>query len=308
MKYNHLSGLVAATFTPFNQSGDLDLDKIKPYAEHLISKNITGIFVCGTSGEGLLLTVEERQKVLEAWMPYQGELKIIAHVSATSYKDSVALAAHANHVKVDAIGCMGPCYLPPKGVSELVAFNQKIAEQAVDIPYYYYHLPGVSNVHIKMNAFLKMAGKVIPNLVGIKFTSFDLMDMQECILMENGRYNILHGHDEILLSGLAAGAKGGVGTSFNLIPDLYHDIMNAFDNRDFEKARRLQLRSIEFVKLMLKYENSVVATKAMFKLAGLDLGQCRLPLRNLSIEENQSLERDLKELDFFNTMKICGNK
>src|SRR5690606_40319352 len=135
-------------------------------------------------------------------------------------------------------------------------------EVELQAPYYYCHLPNVSGVNVKVNEFLIIANGVIPNLTGIKFTSFDLMDMQECILLENGRYNIMHGHDEILLSGLAAGARGGVGTSFNLIPEVYKGIMDSYSSGDMEVARALQLRSVEFVKLMLKYENSVVSTKA----------------------------------------------
>lgn len=305
MNKNHINGLIAATFTPYNERGELDLQKIQPYAEHLISRHIKGVFICGTSGEGLLLTVKERMKVLEAWMPYQNKLTIIPHISATSYKDSIELSIHASNIGVDAIGCMGQCYLPPKQVHELVEINKIIAGSAPNIPYYYYHLPGVSGVNIKMNAFLKEASKEIPTLVGIKFTSADLMDMQECILLENGRFDILHGHDEILLSGLAAGSTGGVGTSYNLLPDLYQKIILAFQTGDFISARKWQLRAIDFVKIMLKYENSIVSTKAMFKIAGLDLGPCRLPLRNLTKNEYQLLERDLKELDFYNDIKIC---
>lgn len=305
MNINHIEGLIAAVFTPFDKYGELNLKIIDDYARHLINKGLTGVFVCGTSGEGLLMSVEERQNVLEAWMPYQDRLTIIAHVSSTNYKDSIKLAKHAQKIGVDAIACMGPCYLPPQRVEELVAFNKLIANAVSGTPYYYYHLPGVSGVKVKMNAFLKLAYHEIPNLIGIKFTSSDLMDMQECILLEEGKYDILHGHDEILLSGLAAGARGGVGTSFNLIPELYHGIINAFANGEMELARKLQLRSVDFVKLMLKYENSVVSTKAMLNLAGLDLGPCRLPLRNLTDIEYRSLEEQLKVLGFFNSMTIC---
>src|SRR5690606_6689009 len=149
---------------------------INYYANYLISKSSNGVFVCGTSGEGLLLPVEERKKLLEAWMPFQDKLKIIAHVSTTNYVESSALAKHAEEIGVDAIGCMGPCYLPPKNPEELVEFNRIIALSAPDTPYYYYHLPLVSGVNIKMNEFLKKAAPRIPNLNGIKFTSPDLMD------------------------------------------------------------------------------------------------------------------------------------
>lgn len=305
MSRNHIKGLIAATFTPFDGNGELNLEVIDVYAQHLIGKGLKGVFVCGTSGEGLLMSVKERQRVLEAWMPYQDQLKIIAHVSATSYKDSARLAAHAQDTGAYAVACMGPCYLPPQRAEELVGFNKMVAGAADRTPYYYYHLPNVSGVRVKMNLFLRLAKDEIPNLAGIKFTSSDLMDMQECILMDGGKYDILHGHDEILLSGLSAGATGGVGTSFNLIPELYLSIIDAYNMGEMEAARKLQMRSVEFVKLMLKYENSVVSTKAMLRIAGLDLGPCRLPLRNLTDGEYNALEEELKTLGFLNTMAIC---
>lgn len=305
MEQCHINGLIAPTFTPFTPDGALNLEVIDQYAHYLIHKGVDGIFVCGTSGEGLLLSVSERKEVLEAWMPYQKDLKIIAHVAATSYIDSVDLAAHAQSVEVNAVACMGPSYLPPESVEELVAFNELVARVANKTAYYYYHIPSVSKVQVKMHKFLKAARYRIPNLKGIKFTSHDMMDMQECILLDGGEYNILHGHDEVLLSGLTAGVRGGVGTSFNIIPQIYRKMMTAFDAGDLEYARELQLRSIEFVKIMLKYENSVVSTKAMLNLAGLDLGPCRLPLRNLRDDEIKMLEEDLKRLNFFDTIVIC---
>src|SRR5690606_19008340 len=123
MNNTHFTGLIAATFTPFDLSGDLNLKVIDPYANYLISKGINGIFVCGTSGEGLLMSVDERKRLLEAWMPFQDQLKIIAHVATPNYVESSALARHAAKVGVDAIGCMGPCYLPPKDPEELIGFN-----------------------------------------------------------------------------------------------------------------------------------------------------------------------------------------
>ncbi len=299
MEKFQLTGLIAPVFTPFDQSGNLNVKAIERYANYLISKDMKGVFVNGTSGEGLLMSVKERKQLLEAWMPFQSSLKIIAHISTTNYVESSDLAKHAAGVGADAVSCMGPCYLPPKGVEELVAFNAIVAASVPETPYYYYHLPPVSGVHVKMNEFLKLAGARIPNLAGIKFTSPDIMDMQECLLMDNKKYDILHGHDGLFLSGLSAGVAGGIGTAYNLISELFHNIMHAFKKGDMETARKLQLRGVHYLKVMHKYENSVVSTKAMLNVLGLELGPCRLPLKNLTKNEIDNLEKDLKALEFF---------
>lgn len=302
-KFND-NGMIAPVFTPFDSKGRLNVEPIGRYAEYLVSQGIRGVFVSGTSGEGLLMSVEERKQLLEAWMPYQSNLKIIAHIATTNYVESSSLARHAGDLGVDAISCMGPCYLPPKDVEELIGFNSIVASSAPKVPYYYYHLPPVSGVHLKMSEFLKVAGPRIPNLKGIKFTSPDIMDMQECISMENQKYTILHGHDGLFLNGLVAGASGGIGTAYNLVPNVFHKIVGAYESGDLNTARENQLLIIEYLKVMHKYVNSVVSTKAMLNSLGLELGPCRLPLKNLSATEIKNLEKDVKELDFFTANKL----
>ena len=237
-------------------------------------------------------------------MPYQSNLKIIAHVATPNYTESSILAKHAGELGVDAISCMGPCFLPPKDIEELVGFNSIVAASAPDTPYYYYHLPPVSGVHAKMSEFLKVAAPRIPNLKGIKFTSPDIMDMQECITMENQKYSILHGHDGLFLNGLLAGASGGIGTAYNLVPNVFLKIVKAFENGDLDTARGCQLSIIQYLKVMHKYVNSVVSTKAMLNILGLEMGPCRLPLKNLSTSEIKNLEKDVKALGILETNSI----
>ncbi|WP_236978056.1 dihydrodipicolinate synthase family protein [Membranihabitans maritimus] len=300
-----IKGLIVPTFTPLDSRGELKLEMIDRYARYLVSIGVDGVFICGTTGEGLLLSVEERQKILEAWMLHSNNLTVIVHISSTSYKDSIRLASHAKTIGVDAIACMGPCYFPPNGVSELVEFNKRIAYSAPEIPYYYYHIPSVSRVDLPMVQFLSKVEDEIPNFCGIKFTSKNLVDFQECIRLENYKFDILNGNDEYFLNGMLYGVEGSIGTSFNFIPQLYLDIKEAFENNDIKGALDYQARAIDFVKLMLKYENAIVSSKAIFKIMGLDLGPCRLPLRNLTDVENRSLEADLKVLGFFNSISTC---
>ncbi len=307
MKDNRFTGLIVATFSPFDPKGNLYPDGIRDYAGYLISKGVSGVFVCGTSGEGLLLSVSERKELLEAWMPYQKHLKIIAHVSTPNYVEASVLARHAGQVGVDAIACMGPCYLPPKDPEELVEFNRIVAASAPDTAYYYYHMPLVSGVHIKMNQFLKKIGDRIPNFSGIKFTAPDMMDMQECILMDGGKYDILHGSDGIFLSGLTAGAIGGIGTSVNIIPEVFLEIIQAYEAGRIEEARELQMQAVGVLKILHKYGGSVVSTKAILNMMGFELGPCRLPLKNLSGNELLELKDELNAIGFFDRLKYAEN-
>lgn len=302
-KYSKIEGLIAPVFTPMKDNGDITSEIIPRYAEDLKSKGLTGIFVSGSTGEGMLLTTEERKIITEAWAPYaSSDFKFIVHVGSTSYRQSQELAAHASDNGAWAISCMGPAFLQPKTAGDLVEFCRQVASAAPEIPFYYYHIPMRSGVDISMVEFLKEGGKVIPNLAGIKFTHTNFMEMQQCIALENGRFDITHGPDESLLCGLAIGVKGAIGTSYNFIPGLYFDIIKSFNEGDILTARKLQQVSVKICVIMAKYRAGIVAGKAMEKMAGIDCGKCRAPLRSLNTTEYKNMKVELEEAGFFNLL------
>lgn len=298
MEKTKIKGLVAPSVTPMDRHGEINLASVDAYAEFLIKRGVQGVFLCGTTGESLYLDNDERKREAEAWMPYADRLKILVHVGSTSYKMAADLAEHAQRIGAHAISAMGPCFLPPKRAQELVAFNKLIAAKAPGIPYYYYHIPGTSGVNVNMVDFLTLADREIPTLAGIKYTSYNSMEMQECIDFGDRRYDILHGHDETLLTGLVLGATGGIGTSYNLSSPLYNRLIAAFEQGDLEKAVALQAEAVKFIKLMIKYVNSVVSIKAMLNIMGVDCGPVRLPLQSLTADEMKTLEGEMKQFDW----------
>ncbi len=293
----HLTGLIAAPYTAMNKDFSINLDIIEKQAESLITNGISGAFICGTTGEGLSLTIEERMKIAERWVSVaKGRLIIIVHVGHTCLHDSMALAAHAKKIGADAIASIGPCYFKPNTVSALISFCAEIAKSAVDLPFYYYHIPSFSGVKLMMIDFLK--NENIPNLAGIKFSHEDLMDFCQCLNLDNGKYDMLFGKDEILLSALVLGAKGAVGSTYNFSAPLYHLIMTACSAGDMETAQMEQCRAVNMVDILIKY-GGITAGKAIMKMIGIDCGPVRLPLQNLSQTQYESLYEDLKQIGFF---------
>ena len=298
--FKRLEGLITAVFTPFHEDGSINPDIIPEYAAMLKRRGVAGVFVNGSSGEGVLMSNPERMKIAEAWKAQVGEdLRLIIHVGSTSVEMSKELAAHAAALGADAISCMAPPFLSTSDVDVMIDYCRQVAANASDLPFYYYHLPVATGAHLKVHKLLERGSKVIPNLVGVKYTYTDFMDMHQCIALENGRFDVLHGHDEILLNGLVLGVKGGIGTTYNFAPEIYRAIMDAYARHDLEAARRHQRVSIRLVDIMLKYVNAIVGGKAILKFAGIDCGPCRTPLRNLSVGELGSLEEELKEAGLF---------
>lgn len=300
--YQRLTGLIAATFTPFDEMGRVNLSAIEKYAEMIAKSPIKGVFVCGTTGESLSLTTQERKDVLNQWIASaKGRFKVIAHVGSNSFMEAIDLATHAAASGADAIGAMAPCFFKPGTVADLVAFFKPIAASASEIPFYYYNMPSMTGVSLSVTEFLVEGKKCMPNLMGVKFTHNNLMEMSECMTLENGAFEVLHGYDEVLIAGLSFGVVAGVGSTYNYIPQVYQGILDAMKEGDIEKARQLQQQSIEIVNIIIKYGGGVRGGKAIMNLIGIDCKDCRLPITPFSDEEYKALKEDLEKLVFFNT-------
>jgi N-acetylneuraminate lyase len=302
-KFQKIKGLIAAVFTPFKGDGMINVDAIPSYAKRMKGQGLAGVFVNGSTGEGMLLSVQERKALAEKWAPFGDDnFKVIVHVGSTSVEIAKDLASHSQSIGAYAIASMAPNFFPSSDVNVIADYCRQVAASAPNIPFYYYHLPTATGTHIKVHELLEKASGMIPNLAGVKFTHTDFMDMHQCIAMENQRFDVLHGHDEILINGLVLGIQGAIGTTFNFIPGVYHAIMKAYANNDTKSALEYQMKSIRIVNIMLKYVNAIVGGKAIMNLTGIDLGSCRTPLRNLTSVELLCLKDELTNAGFFDLL------
>lgn len=300
MEIRKIEGLIVPVFTPLNASDEVDYAIIEKYARYIKKRNVQGVFVCGSSGEGMLLTIDERKRVAEAWAPYISDnFKLLVHISAANYKDARDLAIHAKDCGAFAISSMGPVFLQPKTVEDLVGYCSKIASAVPVLPFYYYHIPLRTNVNFRMIDFLKSAEEAIPNLAGLKFTNNNMMDMLQCIKYNSGKFDILHGPDEIFLCGLVIGAKGGISTTFNFISEVFRRIMDLFNQGKIDEAAGLQYFVSNTIDIISKFGGGIVAGKAIMELIGIPCGQCRLPLPQFPPESLKKMEEELAAINFF---------
>ena len=297
-----LTGLISAPFTPMNEDGSVNVGKIKDFADYVIaSKCVDGVFICGTTGESASLTTAERKTIAEEWMKHSGnKLKIIVHVGGTSMFQSVELARHAQEIGTYAIGSIAPFFFKPDNVEDLVQYFKPIAAGADKLPFYYYNMPSISGVSLSVPEFLIRGKEVIPTLRGVKFTHNNLMEMQQCVQLNNGEFDILHGFDEILITGLSIGVQGAVGSTYNYVPYIYKGIMKAMTENDLAEARRLQYESVKILDVVIRHGGGVRGGKAVMKLAGVDRGQCRLPISPVNDEELEEIRQELQSTLFFN--------
>ena len=294
-----IEGLIAAAFTAFYEDGSLNLDIVPALVDKLVNEGVKGIFVCGSNGEGPNMTTEERMKVAEAFVKAADRrLLIIVHVGHSSIAESRILAAHAAEIGADAFSSVAAFYFKPVSVQNLVDCMVEIAAAAPDLPFYYYHIPHLTGVNMDMIEFLQLAGGLIPNLAGIKYTSSAIQEYQACLNFEQGRFDILYGLDELLLPALSVGALGAIGSTYTFAAPLYIKTAAAFNRGDLTGARDQHAYMVEVIRILLKYP-PIPAQKAIMKMLGWDFGPCRLPLTTLSQEDFDKFYKELDELSFF---------
>jgi len=299
---NHLSisGLVAATHTPFHSDGSLNLAIVEKQAEHLIATGVHYAFIGGTTGESSSLTLEERRALAVRWMeitPGSG-LNVIVHAGANCLADARDLAAQAQQLGALAISALAPSYFKPGSVAALVGCMAEIAAAAPELPFYYYEIPVLTGITLSPSQFLAAAAERIPNLAGIKFTSSNLMEYQLCRNFREGSFDIPFGFDEMMLGALALGATGAVGSSFNFAAPIYNRLIAAFQKGDLAAARAEQMRSVRVIQLLAS-RGYMGAAKSVMRMLGVDVGPARLPNGSLSADEAATLRHDLNTLGFF---------
>jgi N-acetylneuraminate lyase len=283
-----------------HQDGNINYERIPDLARAFITNGLSGVFVAGTTGEGMSLSQEERKKLAEAWRDAVDlDFAVIVHVGHNSLADSEALARHAEEeIGAEAIALVPPSYHKPAEMADMVDYAVRVAKQAPETPVYYYHIPGMSGVAFEMYKLLPLLEKSVPKFAGLKFSADDLMDYGQCLNYKDGKYNILFGRDENMLAGLSLGATGFVGATYNVAAPLYLQIIDAFQKQDLETARRLQGQSREMVGTMDKY-GFIPALKATMQFLKLDAGPLRLPQRTLRDDLANALYNDLHRIDFF---------
>ena len=302
-----IKGLINAPFTPMLKNGDVNYSAVPAYAAMLAKNGLKGVFINGSSGEGHMLTKEERIKLAEAWMAAAPEgFKVIVHVGSSCLKDSVELAAHTASIGAWGTGSMAPPFPKIGRIEELVKYCETIAAAAPGLPFYFYHIPALNGVYLPMVELLKAVDGRIPNFAGIKYTYESCYEYNQCMLYGGGKFDMLHGQDETQLSSLVmGGAKGCICGTTNYNGREHVLIHKCWEEGDIEGAREHQNFSQAVINIICRYPGgNITAGKRIMKLIGLDLGPNRVPYRNLTDADEAEMKGLLEEIGFFEKCNI----
>lgn len=290
-----LKGIYPAIMTPFDAQGAVSETGLRKMVKHALDVSVNGFYICGGGGEGLLLTVAERQQVLEIVLDaVKGRVPVIAHVGAFQIPDALTLARHAGQAGADAVASMPPAYFYQPNLDGLVQFYRQMAEVA-ERPVLAYNIPGRLPINLDTGIFEQLIR--IPGVVGIKDSSGDLAQITLTAAIDDGKIIVFNGEDRALWYGLMAGCVGGIGSTYPIMLELFVDLYRAFLARDWDRGLKLQRRINQIVQVLTNY-NVMAALKQILKWLDLDSGDPRQPNPTLTPDEALQLKRDLEKIDF----------
>lgn len=277
MNFNRddFKGIFIAFYACYDKENNISIEATKKLARFYAEKGVKGLYVGGSSGEGFLLTVEERKKMLEAVMTEVGsELTIIVHVGAAATKDSMELARHAKEVGAHALSAVPNVYygLPERSIE----LHWKNIMDSAELPFIIYNIPQTTGYSLSNNLLKKMLS--YPNVVGIKNSSMSTYDIQKFKAIGGEKLLVFNGPDEQYISGRIMGADSGIGGTYGVMPELFLKAEEYFSNGNIEKAKEVQFTINEIIGELLSFPSLYGAAKEVVKLRGIDIGTTRLPL------------------------------
>ena len=272
-------GIIPAFYACYDSTGAIDPQAVRALTEYLMNKGVKGLYVGGSSGECIYHSVAERKLVLENVMAVaRGKLTIIAHVACNNTADSRELAAHAEAQGVDAIAAIPPIYfhLPEHAIAR---YWNDISDAAPNTDFVIYNIPQLAGVALTIPLLHEMQKN--PRVVGVKNSSMPVQDIQ---MWRDEGVIVFNGPDEQLLSGLAAGAIGGIGGTYGAMPELFLKIRELFLAGEMEKGREIQNEVCRIIyKLCSAHGNMYAVIKGVLRRqGGPDCGGVRLPLASLA--------------------------
>ena len=271
-------GIIPAFYACYDKDGQVSAPAVQALAKYLLDKGVKGLYVGGSSGECIYQSVAERKQTLESVMEVvKGKLTVIAHVACNNTADSRELAAHAESLGVDAVAAIPPIYfhLPPSAIAK---YWNDISDAAPNTDFIIYNIPQLAGVALTVPLLQEMLKN--PRVVGVKNSSMPVQDIQ--MWRDEGAV-VFNGPDEQLLSGLAAGAAGGIGGPYAAMPELYMEIVKCFQTGQLEKGREIQNECCRIIYKMCSAQGNMYAViKEIIRLqGGPDVGGVRAPLLNL---------------------------
>lgn len=282
-------GVITAMTTPLTEDGQIDTKAIEKQVEFLIGKGVNCLYPCGTTGEMLNLSLEERELIAETVVKAaRGRVIVFIHVGAQTTAQTIRLAQHAERIGADGIGVVTPAFFGLKDKAMLQYYKDISASVSPDFPIYVYVIPQCAANDISAPLMAQIAD-ACPNVIGVKYSWADCLRLKDYLNIRNGNFSVLFGPDRLFLPALAMGADGTVSGVSGPMPEHFVEVYRAWKAGDMEKARREQKIANEICEILHSGADMGIF-KAVLDFRGLTGGHMRKPLLDLDEQERAELK------------------
>ena len=283
----NFKGIFTALLTPFDKNDKVNVAELEKLVKFNVDMGVTGFYVGGSTGEGLLLSTEERMEIMEVVKSAAPDKTLIAHVGSLSENQATALAAHAGKLGYDAVSSLTPFYYKFT-FDEIRDYYYRLAD-AASLPMLVYYIPALSGVNLGVSEMSQFLGD--ERVLGIKFTSNDFFSLERCKTAFPDKI-LYNGYDEMFLSGKIMGADGAIGSTYNFMADKFVKINKLFEEGKLEEAKAIQSEANRIITILCKY-GVMHSEKEILNQLGFDFGTCRKPFKEISDEGKKAIKKDI---------------
>ncbi len=282
-------GIVPAFYACYDDEGKVSPMRTQAFTQYLIDKGVHGLYPCGSSGECIYQTVEERKITLENVMKVaKGKIPVIAHVACTDIEQSKELARHAESLGVDAIACIPPIYFKLSDAQIAIYWNE-ISNAAPNTDFMIYNIPQLAGVSLSVPLLKEMLKN--PRVIGVKNSSMPTLDILNWKAVCGKDKVVFNGPDEQFIAGIAMGADGGIGGTYGAMPELYIKMYDLMNKNEVAKAREIQYEVVEIITDLCSCKGNMYGIiKEVLKRNGMNIGTARLPLAQIEKEDEAKID------------------
>ena len=281
-----------------NSDGSINLKAVPDLVEFNIQSGAAGLYLCGTTGEGMSLSTSERKALTESFIKAAaGRVPVIVQVGHNAIPDASELARHAEASGAEGVSAHPPTYYKVEDLNSLVELSKQVAANAPSLPFYYYHIPSFTGAHFSMKEFSIRAMQEIPTFGGLKFSDSRIDFLKQATDACPDELNWFWGCDEMLLAGLCNGIDAAVGSTYNVFAGEFSKVIEHFKNKNLEEAQAAQLHCTKLISTVAQYPFHA-AMKCLLTRFGAPCGPTRLPNLQMTPQMEEKLVGDLRLLNF----------
>jgi N-acetylneuraminate lyase len=282
--------IIVALVTPFQEDGKINEDVFKQLIEYNIKQGATGFFVGGSSGEGLLLSYEERVQLFNICIKYSQSKLMIANTSSLQTDEAIVLAKEAKIAGYDYISSTAPYYYM-HSMKEVAHYFIELMEQS-NMPLIIYNFPKLSKCtfDLENKHIIRLLNH--PMIYGVKHTNYDLYELEKFTRV-NKNLRIFNGYDEIYLNSLSLNVDGAIGSTFNFLSSHFVKISQCYQSGQYEEALKIQQEMNTIMDVLVEV-GLIPGIKHALSLFGFECGKPRKPFMELKSSEKTKVENVLK--------------